>query len=102
MITDQQREYLHAMARDCNASINDLVDVERQRDYGDPVISMERIADLWNGYIKAMRNQEIQSSDVALMMCLLKIAREINSHKQDNIDDAMGYLKIAAMCLEVT
>ena len=32
---------------------------------------------------------------MALMMVLLKVYREINSHKRDNLVDACGYLEIA-------
>ena len=69
-----------------------LINAERQDDYGSPSESFARIAALWSAYL----GHTVTGKDVAVCMALLKIAREMNSHKRDNLLDAAGYIGIAA------
>jgi len=66
---------------------------ERARDYGHPLDNHERIANFWNVYLKGRKDPAapISSIDAGFMMILLKIAREQNTHKHDNIVDLAGY-----------
>jgi hypothetical protein len=66
----------------------DVINGERQDQYGDPEQSFTEIAKYWSTYLK----REISASDVAMMMVLFKIARESHCLKEDNIVDAAGYL----------
>ena len=50
---------------------SELVNGDRQVDYGDKLINHVNIANLWSAYT----NFQINPHDVAVMMCLLKIAR---------------------------
>lgn len=43
----------------------------------------------------------LDPKDVAMLMALLKIARESNQDKQDNLIDAVGYLGLAGDMPEV-
>jgi hypothetical protein len=76
---------------------------ERILTYGDPVENLENIAKLWNTYIKSKKiNYEndlciITSKDVAMMMVLLKVARELNSTNKDNLIDIAGYCRLASV-----
>ena len=81
------------LAVDALKTINE----ERQDLYGNPEDSFSSIADVWKWYFKNMytTNICITSKDVAIMMALLKIARECNQNKEDNIIDAIGYLALA-------
>ena len=64
---------------------------ERQTQYGNPEDSFALIASYWSTYTGIV----IIPSDVAMMMTLMKIAREQNgAGKQDNIVDACGYLAL--------
>jgi len=69
-----------------------IINGERRDQYGDVEDSFELIADYWSTYLEA----KIEPKDVAMMMVLLKIAREKNQHKHDNAVDALGYLAIYA------
>lgn len=73
-------------------------DRQRQRDYGHPLDNHRRIADLWNAYIKGRKDPAAPLSeiDAGLMMILLKVAREQNTPKRDNLVDICGYAK----CIE--
>ena len=70
----------------------------RQRDYDSPLPNHRRIATMWNAYLSIRRRPDgaISPEDVATMMLLLKIAREVYTPKRDNLVDVAGY----ARCLE--
>ena len=83
------------------AEAHDIINGERQQQYGSPEDSHNVIAQLWNGYRNAKAaagsSPEITPRDVAHMMVLFKLARELNgAGKRDNYRDAAGYLAIAA------
>lgn len=67
-----------------------VINGERQDSYGNPEDSFYDIALLWGWYL----GRTLASKDVALMMALLKFAREKHQGKRDNIVDACGYLGI--------
>lgn len=70
----------------------DIVLNQRQQQYGTPENNFERIASYWSVYLKDRIAGGIDSSDVAVMMILLKVAR--GQHKLDNVDtwlDIAGY-----------
>lgn len=70
----------------------DVINGERQQQYGNSEDTFGEIAELWNWWLDS-DNAPITAADVAMMMCLMKIAREKNgAGKTDNIVDACGYL----------
>ena len=71
---------------------HDLINAERENDYGSPAESFARIAALWSSYLK----HPITGKDVAICMALLKFSRESYCHKLDNLLDAAGYIGLAA------
>lgn len=68
----------------------EIINGERQDQYGNPENSFATIAEYWSIYL----TKELSDTDVALMMVLFKIAREAHQHKLDNVVDAAGYLAI--------
>lgn len=76
-----------------------LTSNDRQKDYGHPRDNFRRIADLWNMYLLNRQNPEAEISieDVAWMMVLLKIARDLNKPTVDNLVDSIGYIRTLAM-----
>ena len=76
---------------------------DRQENYGHPLANHKRIAILWNGYLAARAvdaagvsqptQPELEPSDVAAMMLLLKVARHFHTKKRDNLTDAAGYIR---------
>lgn len=69
-----------------------LVNGERAESYGSPRKSFDTVARLWQPILGV----SITAEQVALCMIQLKIARELNKHKTDNLVDIAGY----AQCLE--
>lgn len=69
---------------------------DREQTYGDPGINLSRISALWETYLveKYRKEINISSEDVSWMMVLLKIAREMNKSKRDNLVDACGYIAL--------
>ena len=76
-----------------------LTSNDRQKNYGHPKDNFKRIADLWNSYMINRFNPEsiISVEDVAWMMVLLKIARDLNKPTKDNLVDSIGYVRTLAM-----
>jgi len=69
----------------------ELLEVEREQDYGDAADNMKRIADLWGAYLGV----SISRQDAAVMMSLLKLARMKGRYKRDNAVDAVAYVLLA-------
>lgn len=64
---------------------------ERERDYGTPEDNFGLIALLWSVYT----GHSFTSKDVAIMMCLLKIARIKTGKSMDSFVDLAGYAACA-------
>ena len=72
---------------------HEVINGQRQDQYGNPEDSFSTIADLWSVWL----GYKISAHDVAMMMALLKIAREKHgAGSEDNPVDACGYLALAA------
>ncbi len=67
-----------------------LVDEDRNDSYGPPEENLQRIADMWSGYL----NIPITKEDVSLMMVLLKISRSKAGYSRDNAVDGVAYFLI--------
>ena len=66
---------------------------DRQQDYGSPAKNLSEIGASWEWYLKTNCNVTITISarDVAHMMILMKIARNVHKPKRDNWVDIAGY-----------
>ncbi|MCB6541118.1 DUF6378 domain-containing protein [Desulfovibrio desulfuricans] len=83
-----------------------IINGDRQQSYGNPEDTHGVIAELWNGYLQALLSAHdypvgpwptLEPKDVALMMVLFKIGRELNGAGcKDNLIDAAGYIALAA------
>lgn len=64
---------------------------QRQVAYDKPEDNFQRIANLWNAYMDGKESVTITPEDVAMMMMLVKMAREMWQHNPDNAIDIAGY-----------
>jgi len=66
---------------------------DRQQDYGSPKKNLTEIGASWEWYLKTNSGIDISISarDVAHMMILMKIARNVHKPKRDNWVDMAGY-----------
>jgi hypothetical protein len=71
----------------------ELIDGDRQADYGDPHTCHRRIAAYWSMWLEDKLRTPLTPIDVAAMMDLLKTARaQANPEKRDNWLDKAGYV----------
>lgn len=70
-----------------------LVDGDRQNDYGHPLDDFSKTAKIWS----AILGIEVTPKQVALCMIGVKISREVNRPKDDNLIDMAGYVQTAWM-----
>ena len=76
-----------------------IVSGARQADYGHPRDDFAKAAKMWTGTLlpKLRTGSEVEPLDVALCMIQVKLSRHVNRSKRDNLVDACGYAKTAAM-----
>jgi len=66
---------------------------DRNSAYGEPEDNFQRIADFWNVFLqdKLKDGQFITAGDTAALVIMVKLAREMNTPKEDNKVDIAGY-----------
>jgi hypothetical protein len=71
---------------------------DRNQAYGHPLDDYGKTSAFWSIVLKdKLKDGEVVTEeDAILMMCCLKISREMNVHKRDNMMDLAGY----AQCLQ--
>ena len=79
----------------------DAIAGERARDYAHPQTNHTRIAAFWSIQLEQILKRPILPREAALMMIALKLAREIETPKYDNLIDICGYAKCVAMIDEL-
>ena len=70
-----------------------LVHGDRGANYGHPYDDFSRTAAIWS----AILNVQVTPEEVALCMVGLKISREVNKPKRDNVVDGAGYFETLDM-----
>jgi len=65
----------------------DLVNGARGKNYGHPIEDFSKTAKMWS----AILGSEVSPQDVGLCMIAVKMSREVNRHKRDNLVDIAGY-----------
>lgn len=76
------------------AEASDLINGDRAVDYGDATLNHMRIAEFWNNYTD--HQLKLSAPDVAIMMILVKVARCMETFKDDSFVDICGYAALAA------
>jgi len=65
----------------------------RMKTYGPPLWHFESVAKLWGAFL----NIELKPRDIALMMILFKVAREVQNPTLDTKVDIAGYAQTLEM-----
>lgn len=79
-----------------------LVHGNRQADYGHPLDDYTKVAAFWSIILRDIMVPwaKITPAQATLMMVCLKISREMNKHKRDNMVDGAGYFEVTNMIYE--
>ena len=86
----------------------DLVDGDRNSQYGDPIGDFQCTADFWTSYLRRIKEQRgddfsLMPHDVAAMMALLKLSRiGWSPEKYDHWVDLAGYSACGWDCSDRT
>tara|TARA_R100001086_G_C11703057_1_gene221897 strand:+ start:243 stop:623 length:381 start_codon:yes stop_codon:yes gene_type:complete len=91
MATKTEKILKASSAKTTLATAIELVEKNRNKDYGDTYTNHKNIAKLWSSFLDV----EITPHDVAICMALVKIARIKHYHKKDNYIDIAAYAGIA-------
>jgi hypothetical protein len=76
-----------------------LVGGDRAAQHGDKFENHQNIAALWNAFLDNRVARELQASEIALMIALLKIARtQTGAFNADDFLDLAGYAAVAFEC----
>jgi hypothetical protein len=76
-----------------------IISNDREKAYGNKLANHTNIARLWSAYLDI----GISAKEVAMMMCLLKIARtKLGDYHPDNYVDLVGYGAIAGSIADKT
>ena len=78
------------------AEADRIVGGERGADYGRPIDDFSKTAVLWGPIL----NIEVTPEQVALCMAQVKVSRQLNRHKRDNLVDLCGYAKCLEMVID--
>lgn len=76
------------LTNDLLIEAEEIVYGERAASYGHPYDNFTNTAALWSAYLGI----EITAEQVAVLMMLVKISRQRNKHKRDNLVDIIGYV----------
>jgi len=78
----------------------DLVHGDRNEDYGDPWQDYERTVGAFKALMGEKKISEMTPEDGMMFMVCVKLSRQINAPKRDNLVDAAGYLECIQWSLE--
>lgn len=72
----------------------------RRADYGHPLDDYSRTAALGSALLAHKLKEPITAAEMALLMCCVKLSRQIHVPKRDNMTDLAGYAWVAQECLD--
>ena len=110
---DLDREGEVPIFKDCKAVDSDSIldeaarvtSHDRNKSYGHPSKNVNNTAELWNANLarcfEGQSESKLTGRHVAMMMVLVKVSRDANTSKRDNLVDIAGWARVAEMLEEI-
>ena len=79
-----------------------IVHGDRSDDYGHPLYDFARTAGMASAMLvdKLRPGVVLEPTDIGMLMILVKLSRQVNRAKRDNLVDIAGYAETLQMCAD--
>lgn len=94
-LTEATKDVVRGTPQSILDEADGLINGDRRTAYGDPRVSLNAVASLWDTYMSVRFGITLglNAEDVCQLMALLKLSRELTGEsKRDNLVDQAGYI----------
>jgi hypothetical protein len=82
------------------AEAEGLVHGARNQAYGHPLEDFSRTAGMVSSMLAHKLKEPLTAEEVGMFMCCVKLSRQVNAPKRDNMVDLAGYAETVQWCLD--